>query len=116
MRFLRLPDVKTSERENLADLPCLLLTLLLAFSCVSAAQAAVKLSATKIVLIKGQKKKAPMVIKDNCVKCLTCVTTLACPAISYLNDKVVVDEALCKSCTVCIQVCPNKAIGVKKGD
>ena len=32
------------------------------------------------------------------------------------NDKVVVDEALCKSCTVCIQVCPNKAIGVKKGD
>ena len=67
-------------------------------------------------LIKGQKKKAPMVIKDNCVKCLTCVKTLACPAISYLNDKVVVDEALCKSCTVCIQVCPNKAIGVKKGD
>ena len=67
-------------------------------------------------LIKGQKKKAPLVIKDNCVKCLTCVETLACPAISYLNDKVVVDEALCKSCTVCIQVCPNKAIGVKKGD
>jgi indolepyruvate ferredoxin oxidoreductase alpha subunit len=67
-------------------------------------------------LIKGQKKKAPMVIKDNCVKCLTCVKTLACPAISYLNDKVVVDEALCKSCTVCIQVCPNKVIGVKKGD
>ena len=32
------------------------------------------------------------------------------------EDKVVVDEALCKSCTVCIQVCPNKAIGVKKGD
>ena len=57
-----------------------------------------------------------MVIKDNCVKCLTCVKTLACPAISYLNDNVVVDEALCKSCTVCIQVCPNKAIGVKKGD
>ena len=67
-------------------------------------------------LIKGQKKKAPMVIKDNCVKCLTCVKTLACPAISYLGGKVVVDEALCKSCTVCIQVCPNKAIGVKKGD
>ena len=67
-------------------------------------------------LIKGQKKKAPMVIKDNCVKCLECVKTLACPAISYLNDEVVVDEALCKSCTVCIQVCPNKAIGVKKGD
>ncbi|AMK14855.1 indolepyruvate ferredoxin oxidoreductase subunit alpha [Methanobrevibacter olleyae] len=67
-------------------------------------------------LIKGQKKKAPMVIKDNCVKCLECVKTLACPAISYLNDKVIIDEALCKSCAVCIQVCPNKAIGVKKGD
>ena len=67
-------------------------------------------------LIKGQKKKAPMVIKDNCVKCLHCIEKLACPAISYLDGKVTVDEALCKSCTVCIQVCPNKAIGVKKGD
>lgn len=65
-------------------------------------------------LIKGQKKKAPMVIKDNCVKCLTCIEKLACPAISYLNGEVKVDEALCKSCTVCIQICPNKAIGVKR--
>ena len=57
-----------------------------------------------------------MEIKDNCVQCLHCVEKLACPAISYLNGKVVVDEALCKACTVCIQICPNKAIGVKKGD
>ena len=67
-------------------------------------------------LIKGQKRKKPMEIKDNCVQCLHCVEKLACPAISYLNGKVVVDEALCKACTVCIQICPNKAIGVKKGD
>ena len=67
-------------------------------------------------LIKGQKRKKPMEIKDNCNKCLECVEKLACPAISYLNGEVVVDEALCKSCTVCVQICPNKAIGVKKGD
>ena len=67
-------------------------------------------------LIKGQKRKKPMEIKDNCVQCLHCVEKLACPAISYLNGEVVVDEALCKSCTVCVQICPNKAIGVKKGD
>ena len=67
-------------------------------------------------LIKGQKRKPVMEIKDSCVKCLHCVEKLACPAISYLDDKVTVDEALCKGCTVCIQICPNKAIGVKKGD
>ncbi|MCQ2977507.1 MAG: indolepyruvate ferredoxin oxidoreductase subunit alpha [archaeon] len=65
-------------------------------------------------LIKGQKRKKPMEIKDNCIKCLECIEKLACPAISYLDDKVVVDESLCKSCTVCIQICPNNAIGVKK--
>lgn len=67
-------------------------------------------------LIKGQKSKKPMEIKDSCNKCLECVETLACPAISYFNDEVVIDEALCKSCTVCVQICPNKSIGVKKGD
>ena len=67
-------------------------------------------------LIKGQKKKPVMQIRDNCIKCLHCIEKLACPAISYLNGEVLVDEALCKGCTVCIQVCPNKAIGVKKGD
>jgi len=67
-------------------------------------------------LIKGQKRKKPMEIKENCNKCLLCIKDLACPAISYLNDEVVIDETLCTSCAVCVQICPNKAIGVKKGD
>ncbi|MDR0900556.1 MAG: indolepyruvate ferredoxin oxidoreductase subunit alpha, partial [Methanobrevibacter sp.] len=66
-------------------------------------------------LIKGQKKKRPMVIKeDKCNNCLECVKTLACPAISVKNEKVIIDDLLCKGCTTCIQMCKQKAIGVKK--
>ena len=65
-------------------------------------------------LIKGQKKRPVMEIKENCTKCLDCVVDLACPAISYIGGDVKIDDALCKGCTVCIQVCPNKAIGVKR--
>lgn len=67
-------------------------------------------------LIKGQKKRKPMEIKENCTKCFDCVKKLACPAISYIDDELSIDESLCKSCTVCAQICPSKAIGVKKGD
>ena len=65
-------------------------------------------------LIKGQKKRPVMEIKENCTKCLDCVVDLACPAISYIDGDVKIDDALCKGCTVCIQVCQNKAIGVKR--
>jgi indolepyruvate ferredoxin oxidoreductase alpha subunit len=66
-------------------------------------------------LIKGQKKRKPMVInKELCTHCYECVNLLACPAISTENEDVIVDTALCKGCTTCIQTCEFKAIGVKK--
>ncbi len=65
-------------------------------------------------LIKGQKPKKSMEIKDNCNQCLECIEKLACPAISYIGGEVTISESLCKSCTVCVQICPNKAIGVKR--
>ena len=66
-------------------------------------------------LIKGLKRKRPMVIKENkCNNCQNCVTTLACPAISIVDGKVEIDDLLCKGCTVCVQMCDEKAIGVKK--
>lgn len=66
-------------------------------------------------LIKGQKKKRPMEIKeDKCNDCRDCLNNLACPGISLKNGKVTIDELVCKGCTTCVQMCPNKAIGVKK--
>lgn len=66
-------------------------------------------------LIKGQKKKKSMEIKnDKCNQCLDCVNILACPAISTKEGIVIVDDAICKGCTTCVQMCNEKAIGVKK--
>lgn len=66
-------------------------------------------------LIKGQKRKKPMKIKEeSCNKCFYCVDVLACPAISKIDDKVVIDDSTCKGCTTCVQICKDKAIGVKK--
>ena len=66
-------------------------------------------------LIKAVKSKRPMAVKsERCKNCKKCVNTLACPAISAVDDKVVIDDSSCKGCTVCVQMCNEKAIGVKK--
>lgn len=49
-----------------------------------------------------------------CKKCGTCVEGLGCPAISRQENTYEIDEHLCVGCTVCDQVCPHKAIGVRK--
>jgi len=66
-------------------------------------------------LIKGQKKKKPMEIKDDkCNQCLDCVNNLACPAISTKDGLVIIDDNVCKGCTTCVQMCNEKAIGIKQ--
>jgi len=53
--------------------------------------------------------------KEKCDKCKLCVTTFACPAMFISGDgTVAIDEALCNGCAVCVQVCPQKAIGVRR--
>ena len=39
-----------------------------------------------------------------------CVSELACPAISKVNGKIVIDESQCDGCNVCIQVCRYGAL------
>lgn len=44
-----------------------------------------------------------------------CVDSCPVDAITYENDKAIVDEAACIDCGACIEVCPVKAIEMKDG-
>ncbi|WP_461461799.1 indolepyruvate ferredoxin oxidoreductase subunit alpha [Methanobrevibacter sp.] len=57
-------------------------------------------------LIKGFNKKPPVKVNyDKCKNCDTCVNSLACPAISKIDGKVVVDTSMCNGCSICSQIC-----------
>ena len=72
---------------------------------------AVIISKAPCNLIKGLTKKPPVHhVEGNCTKCYKCVSQLACPAISKINEKIVVDESQCNGCNVCVQVCKYGAL------
>ena len=54
--------------------------------------------------------------QEKCIKCLICVKNFTCPAIFIEKDNgsVHINPLLCDGCGVCAQVCPKKAIEVKK--
>ncbi|MBU1036111.1 MAG: indolepyruvate ferredoxin oxidoreductase subunit alpha [bacterium] len=53
--------------------------------------------------------------QEECTKCLICVKNFTCPAIYIEKDgSVNINPLLCDGCGVCVQVCPKKAIEVKK--
>jgi len=72
------------------------------------------------VMIKSKEKSARQklvftVDRVACDKCMLCVTKFSCPATFIDEDgTVAIDEALCSGCAVCVQVCPQKAIGVRR--
>jgi indolepyruvate ferredoxin oxidoreductase alpha subunit len=49
-----------------------------------------------------------------CSGCLICVREAACPAIFVSEEKAEINQELCDGCSVCSQICPVHAIGVKK--
>ena len=60
-------------------------------------------------------KKPPVkLVESNCNHCDKCVSELACPAISKVDGKIVIDKATCDGCSVCIQVCKYGALEVEK--
>lgn len=67
------------------------------------------------VLITPKKKVTFMVDSDKCTGCKICINEIACPAMSVGDfGKVVINEGLCTGCGVCVQVCPEKAIVVRR--
>lgn len=53
--------------------------------------------------------------QEECTKCLICVKNFTCPATYIEKDgSVNINPLLCDGCGVCAQICPKKAIEVKK--
>ncbi len=89
-------DLKESERVIREEL--------------AAEEPSVIISRRPCVLLKSVKKKASLVIDaDKCRSCRKCMT-LGCPAISFKNNKAVIDSTLCVGCGVCQQLCAFGAI------
>ncbi|MGQ9718828.1 MAG: indolepyruvate ferredoxin oxidoreductase subunit alpha [Nitrososphaerales archaeon] len=65
---------------------------------------------------KGEKTTPYKIVEERCDQCLACIKVLGCPAIAISNQKIVIDANLCTGCSVCAQVCPNKAIEVSQVD
>ncbi|MGI6679529.1 MAG: indolepyruvate ferredoxin oxidoreductase subunit alpha [Dehalobacterium sp.] len=59
-----------------------------------------------------QKKRAHLhcvIDQEKCTRCKACLR-IGCPAISYKNNQMIIDQASCNGCTLCRQVCKFDAI------
>ncbi len=69
------------------------------------------------LLLKKEKrleKKVCVVDQDRCVRCYTCLNTIACPALIKKDGAVQVDPSQCIGCGMCADVCPKKCIEVRQ--
>ena len=48
--------------------------------------------------------------KNKCLSCNRCVNQAFCSAISRQNGNIVVNQTLCESCSLCINICPSGAL------
>jgi len=78
---------------------------------------AVVISKYPCMLIKRSRKGLDAFLEvkqDKCDGCSVCLEELACTAIYIDEDgSVRIDPQLCNKCNVCVQVCPERAIGIR---
>jgi indolepyruvate ferredoxin oxidoreductase alpha subunit len=69
-----------------------------------------------MLIKRGKRSDTFLEVKqDKCDECSVCLEELSCTAIYTDEDgSVNIDPQLCNKCNVCVQVCPEKAIGIKK--
>jgi indolepyruvate ferredoxin oxidoreductase alpha subunit len=63
---------------------------------------------------KGIKIPGFEIDQNLCTKCGTCLYEFGCLAIQRKEENYVIDPVECWGCSVCVQICPAKAIKVKK--
>jgi indolepyruvate ferredoxin oxidoreductase alpha subunit len=69
------------------------------------------------LLLKKEKrleKKTCVVDQSKCVKCYTCLNTIACPALIKKDGNVQTDPSQCIGCGMCANVCPKNCIEVRQ--
>ena len=54
--------------------------------------------------------------QEKCTQCETCLDAFGCPAFYKKEGRVYIDEQQCNGCGNCLQICPEKAIKVRKED
>ena len=52
-----------------------------------------------------------VVSDERCIRCKACMR-VGCPAISFGDNQIHIDESSCNGCLLCAQVCPKKAISL----
>jgi indolepyruvate ferredoxin oxidoreductase alpha subunit len=60
--------------------------------------------------LKQLKGKAFEINQDKCKNHRDCINTIACPAFYLDGDRVKINADMCTGCSVCAQICPEKAI------
>ena len=76
----------------------------------------VVISRSPCIMLKSKEKRPNFQInQEKCTRCQICLKQFNCPAIYKKDDgSIHINELLCTGCGVCVQVCPQKAIEVKK--
>jgi indolepyruvate ferredoxin oxidoreductase, alpha subunit len=74
------------------------------------------ISRSPCIMLKSKEKRPVFQInQEKCTQCQICLKQFNCPAIYKEEDgSIHINEILCTGCGVCVQVCPEKAIEVKK--
>lgn len=74
------------------------------------------ISRSPCIMLKSKEKRPVFQInQEKCTQCQICLKQFNCPAIYKEGDgSIHINELLCTGCGVCVQVCPQKAIEVKK--
>jgi indolepyruvate ferredoxin oxidoreductase alpha subunit len=69
-----------------------------------------------VVFVKPEKERLTYQInQEKCTRCLICLRQFNCPALYQREDgSIDINYLLCTDCGYCVQVCPQKAIEVKK--
>jgi len=55
-------------------------------------------------------KAEPIRVTEKCNNCMACVKLVGCPALVPKKGKLTIDETLCTACTLCVAICPYKAL------
>jgi indolepyruvate ferredoxin oxidoreductase alpha subunit len=59
---------------------------------------------------KARKARPFTINQEKCKNHMDCINRLACPAMYLEGEKVLINKNLCIGCSVCAQICPEKAI------